>query len=82
MSSDNRWYEGLRDRNPWLPPGDKVLEAEATWPQPSKGPATMDLRVIVDLTEAVDWEIREVDQALKEIRRHLKRIERQLEGEQ
>jgi hypothetical protein len=49
MSSDNRWYEGLRDRNPWLPPGDKVLEAEATWPQPSKGPATMDLRVIVDL---------------------------------
>jgi hypothetical protein len=34
------------------------------------------------LTEAVDWEIREVDQAVKAIRRHLKRIERQLEGEQ
>jgi hypothetical protein len=49
MSRDSDWYEGLRARNPWLPPADKVLDAEATWPQPSKGPATMDLRVIVDL---------------------------------
>jgi hypothetical protein len=51
MSRDSDWYEELREHNPWLPPADKVLDAEWTWGPRSRRSPTLDLTVIVDLPE-------------------------------